>query len=349
MQRQGIDALIVSPSSDLVYLTGHPSHLSERLTAFVVPAKGDPLLVSPKLEAPLARDVAALFALHTWADGDDAYGLLCSLLPAAARRIAVSDQMWSAHLLRLQEALPGVAFSAASRLLAPMRRVKDAAEIASLKRAAAAADAVMAEILATPLLGQTERAIGRMIADLLIAHGHTSADFTIVASGGNSGSPHHAAGERVLHTGDALTLDFGGVFERYYSDITRSVFAGAPPAEYRRIYETVRQAQQAAFETVRPGAACQDIDRAARRVIAAAGYGEYFIHRTGHGLGLDVHEEPYMVEGAAMPLEPGMVFSIEPGVYIPNRYGVRIEDIVVVTETGGERLNHAPRALREIG
>ena len=255
--------------------------------------------------------------------------------------------MWSTHLLHLQARLPAARFTPSAALLAPLRRVKDAAEIAALKRAAAAADAAMADILARPLAGKTEREVGRMIADLLIAHGHSSADFAIVASGGNSGSPHHATGDRVLHEGDALTLDFGGVFDRYFSDITRSVFLGKAPEEYRRIYDVVRQAQQKAFEAVRPGIACQDVDRAARRVISEAGYGEYFIHRTGHGLGLDVHEEPYMVEGNTSPVEPGMVFSDEPGIYIPGRFGVRIEDILVVTAQGAERLNHAPRDLME--
>ncbi len=302
-------------------------------------------MIAPQLEAALARDLATFFSLRTWADGEDPYALVRSVLPTSGRTIAVSDQMWSVHLINFQAALPQATFAPASRVLAPLRRTKDAAELATLKRAAAAADAAMAEILATPLVGRSERAVGRMIADLLIKHGHRTADFTIVASGGNSGSAHHVTGERMLQKGDALTLDFGGVFDDYFSDITRSVFLGEPPAEYRRIYEVVRQAQEQAFQAVRPGVACQDVDRAARRYITAAGFGEYFIHRTGHGLGLDVHEEPYMVEGNSMPLAAGMVFSIEPGVYIPGRYGVRIEDIVLVTETGAERVNHSPRDL----
>ena len=348
MRLHGVDALIVTPSSDLVYLTGHPSHLSERLTAFAVPAAGEPFLVAPRLEAPLAREAATFFSVHTWTDGEDPYALLRSLLPNGLQRVAVSDQMWSVHLLRMQDGLRSASFAPSAPILAPLRRVKDAAEIATLKQAAAAADVTMAGILAQPLAGRSEREVGRAIAELLIEHGHASADFAIVAGGPNSGSPHHATGDRVLRDGDALTLDFGGVFNRYFSDITRSVFIGKAPDEYRRIYEVVRQANQAVFEAVRPGVACQDVDRAARRVINDAGYGEYFIHRTGHGLGLDVHEEPYMVEGNTTVLEPGMVFSDEPGIYIPGRYGVRTEDILVVTERGGERLNNAPRELREL-
>ena len=348
MRRQGIDLLFVSPSSDLVYLIGHHTYSSERLTLFMLPASGDPAMVVPALEAPAARAAATFFSFRTWADGDNPYALMRSLMPAVGRKVAVSDQTWSLHLINIQEALPRTNFVPASRVLAPLRRVKDASEIAALKRAGTAADAAMADILAMPLLGKSEHQVAGLISDLLIKHGHSRADFGIVASGGNSGSPHHVNSDRVLQEGDALTLDFGGVYDDYSSDITRSVFLGAPPDEYRRIYAIVGQAQQAAFEAVRPGVACQEIDRAARRVITAAGYGEYFIHRTGHGLGLDVHEEPYMVEGNTLPLVPGVVFSIEPGIYIPGRFGVRTEDIVFVTESGGERLNAAPRELRAL-
>lgn len=348
MLRQGVDLLFVLPSSDLVYLIGHHTHTSERLTLFMLPASGEPAMVVPALEAPAARAAATFFPFRTWADGENPYALMHSLMMAAGRKIAVSDQMWSMHLLNMQAELPQAAFTPASRLLAPLRRVKDAAEIAALKRAGAAADAAMAEILAMPLLGKSEHQVARLVADLLINHGHSRADFAIVASGPNSGSPHHVNSDRVLQLGDALTLDFGGVFDDYFSDITRTVFLGAPPDEFRRIYEIVGRAQQAAFAAVRPGVACQEIDRAARRVVSEAGYGQYFIHRCGHGLGLDVHEDPYMVEGNALPLQPGMVFSDEPGIYLPGRFGVRTEDAVFVTETGGERLNAAPRELRTL-
>ncbi len=348
MRRQGIDVMLVSPSSDLVYLISHHTHVSERLTLFMLPATGQPVMLAPELEAPLARHLATFFALHTWADGGDPYAAVRSLLPSSGKTIAVSDQLWSLHLLSLQAALPQASFVPASRVVAPLRRIKDSAEVAALRRAAAAADAAMADVLKSPLTGRTEREVAQLVGDRLIAHGHQRVDFAIVGGGPNSGSPHHVTGDRRLEEGDALVLDFGGVLDDYYSDITRSVLLGKPPAEYRRVYDIVREAQEKAFQTVRPGLACQEVDRAARGVISAAGYGEYFVHRTGHGLGLDVHEEPYMVEGNTMPMQPGMVFSIEPGIYIPGRFGVRIEDIVVVTANGAERLNNAPRELPEL-
>ncbi len=346
MRRQGIDVMFVSPSSDLVYLISHHTHVSERLTLFMLPATGQPVMLAPELEAPLARHLATFFTIHTWADGSDPYAAVRSLMPGAGKTIAVSDQLWSLHLLSLQAALPQATFVPASRVLAPLRRVKDGAELAALRRAGAAADAAMADVLKAPLVGRNEREMAQLISDRLIAHGHQHAGFAIVGSGPNSGSPHYVTGGRLIEEGDALVLDFGGVLDDYCSDITRSVFLGKAPAEYRRIYDTVQAAQEKAFQTVRPGVPCQEVDQAARGVISAAGYGQYFIHRTGHGLGLDGHEDPYIVEGNTMPLQPGMVFSIEPGIYLPGRFGVRIEDIVVVTEIGAERLNNAPRDLQ---
>jgi Xaa-Pro aminopeptidase len=348
MRQQGIDLLFVAPSSDLLYLTGHPVHISERLKLFILPASGAPVMVVPELEAPVAQPFATFFSLTTWSDSSDPYAAVRSVLPQPAATIAVTNQMWSVHLLNLQTILPASRFSAAVSILAPLRRIKDAAEITAMRRAAAAADAAMAEIVTMPLAGKTERQVARHIGDLLIAHGHRSVEFAIVGSGPNSGSPHHVTSDRMLQQGDGLVLDFGGILDDYFSDVTRSFFLGEPPAEYRRIYRIVREAQQAAFEAIRPGATCQHVDRAARKVITDAGYGSYFVHRLGHGLGLDVHEEPYMVEGNTLPLQPGMVFSDEPGIYLPGRFGVRIEDAVLATATGAERLNSAPRDLLEL-
>jgi len=346
MHELGIDVLFVAPSSDLVYLSGIHTFTSERLALFVLPANGDPLMVVGQLEASMSQPHATFFALRTWTDGADPYALVRSALPQDCRRIGVTDQIWGIHVLRLQAALSNTTFVSAASVLTPLRQIKDATEIAALRRSGAAADAALADILSRPLIGKSEKQVSREIAELCLAHGHQRAGFGIVASGPNSGAPHHMNSDRLLQKGDAVVLDFGGAYDDYASDITRSVFLGAPPDEYRRIYEVVRQAQEAAFQAVRPGAPCQDVDRAARGVIAAAGYGEYFIHRTGHGLGLDGHEEPYMIEGNTLPLAPGMVFSDEPGIYLPNRFGVRIEDIVVVTESGAGRFNHAPRELR---
>jgi D-alanyl-D-alanine dipeptidase len=344
MRQQGIDYLLVSPSSDSVYLMGRRGILSERLNCLVIPANGDPVMVMPAFESlDLQREQG--MDVRTWQDGENPYALVASLLAAGGRAIAVCDQMWAQHVVPLQEALPGSRFSLASRILTPLRQVKDAEELAALRRAGAAADAVFADLVASPLRGRTERDVARRISDLLIAHGHQAVTFVIVGSGPNGASPHHTLSDRVLQEGDAVVFDYGGLFDNYSSDITRTVFLGRPPEEFRRVYETVRQAQEAAYQVVRPGVACQEIDRAGRRVIAGAGYGQQFIHRLGHGLGIDDHEEPYIIEGNTTALVPGMVFSDEPGIYLGGRFGVRIEDILAVTEQGAERLNSAPREL----
>ena len=227
-----------------------------------------------------------------------------------------------------------------------LRAVKDADEIERLAAAGAAADTSLEEIVQVRFAGRTENEVAADLAALLRKHGHSQVDFTVVGSGPNGANPHHEAGERTIQDGDMVVLDFGGLKDGYGSDTTRTVHVGEPTDEEREVYEIVKQAQQAGFEAVRPGVACQEIDRAARKVIADAGYGEYFIHRVGHGIGVTTHEPPYMVEGEERLIEPGMCFSIEPGIYLPQRFGVRIEDIVVATEDGGRRLNHTHRELR---
>jgi len=230
-----------------------------------------------------------------------------------------------------------------------LRAVKDAEELRRLAAAGAAADAVFEELVTARFSGRTEAEIAAQLAELLKAHGHSTVEFTIVASGPNGANPHHEESDRVVQEGDTVVLDFGGTKDGYGSDMTRTVHVGEPTAEEAEVYEVVRRAQQAAVEAVRIGVACQDVDRAARGVIADAGYGERFIHRTGHGIGLTAHEPPYMVEGENRPIEPGMCFSIEPGIYLPGRFGVRIEDIVVAAEDGAQRLNHTSRELRIVG
>jgi Xaa-Pro aminopeptidase len=229
-----------------------------------------------------------------------------------------------------------------------LRAVKDADEVERLAAAGAAADASLEEIVRLPFAGRRESEVGADLAALLRKHGHSQVDFTVVGSGPNGANPHHEMGERTIEEGDMVVLDFGGLKDGYGSDTTRTVHVGEPSDEEREVFEIVRRAQQTAFEAVRPGAACQDIDRAARNVIGDAGYGEHFIHRVGHGIGLTTHEPPYMVEGETLPIEPGMCFSIEPGIYLPGRFGVRIEDIVTVTESGGRRLNNTGRELRVV-
>ncbi|MFD7289641.1 aminopeptidase P family protein [Streptomyces sp. NPDC059863] len=343
----GLAGVLIAPGPDLTYLTGYrPTADTERLTMLVVAAGQDPVLVVPTLEAPDAARApgAPALTLRDWTDGKDPYGVTAPLLDPAGR-FGVSDNAWAMHLLGLQQALPDTSYTALTEALPMLRAVKDARELDRLAAAGAAADAAYGEILKVRFAGRREREVAADLAALLLEHGHSQVDFTVVGSGPNGADPHHEADDRVIAHGDMVVLDFGGLKYGYGSDTTRTVHVGEPDAEERRVHELVREAQQAGFEAVRPGAACQDVDRAARAVISGAGYGEYFIHRTGHGIGVTTHEPPYMIEGEERPLVPGMCFSVEPGVYLPGRFGVRIEDIVTVTEDGGRRLNNTPREM----
>ncbi|NEE19783.1 aminopeptidase P family protein [Streptomyces sp. SID7499] len=343
----GLAGLLVAPGPDLVWLTGYtPPAVTERLTLLVLAAGQDPVLVVPALEAPDAHRAAgaAALTLRDWTDGKDPYAATAALLGASGR-FGISDNAWALHLLALQQAMPGSSYASLTDALPMLRAVKDEAELDLMAAAGAAADATFEEIRTVPFAGRPESEVAADLDRLLRRHGHEQVDFTIVASGPNGADPHHEAGDRVIARGDMVVLDFGGLRDGYGSDTSRTVHVGEPTDEERRVHDIVREAQEAGFRAVRPGAACQDVDRAAREVIAAAGYGEYFIHRTGHGIGVTTHEPPYMIEGEERPLVPGMCFSVEPGIYLPGRFGVRIEDIVTVTEDGGRRLNTTAREL----
>jgi D-alanyl-D-alanine dipeptidase len=341
----GLAGLLVAPGPDLAYLTGHTPPPLERLTLLVLAPGREPTLVVPTLERLAAEGAPGMDGVERvdWRDGEDPYRLAARLFGPGT--YAISDQTWASHLLELQRAAPGTAFLASSEALPLLRAIKDAQEVALLRSAAAAADAVFEQIVLRPFAGRREIDVAADLDRLLREHEHERVDFTIVGSGPNAASPHHGAGERTIVVGDAVVLDFGGVREGYCSDLTRTVFVGEPGEEERRVYEVVRAAQQAAFEAVRPGVAAQDVDRAARTVIVEAGYGERFVHRTGHGIGLEVHEPPYIVEGNDTVLRAGMTFSDEPGIYLPGRFGVRIEDQIAVTTEGAERLNVVGREL----
>jgi Xaa-Pro aminopeptidase len=346
VERAGLDGLLVAPGPDLAYLTGHAPPPLERLTMLVMAAGRDPLLVVPALERPLAEMApgAAGLGIVDWRDAhDDPYAIVGQAIPPG--RYAITDHTWASHLLALQRTSAERTFVSAGEALPLLRAVKDEQEVERLRAAGSAADAVVAEILGLAFEGRTEREVAQDLARLLREHGHQRADFTTVGSGPNAASSHHDSGDRRIAQGDAVVMDFGGVMDQYCSDITRTVFVGEPTDEQRAVYAIVRAAQQSAFEAVRPGVEAQDVDRAARRVISDAGYGERFVHRTGHGIGLEVHEPPYIVEGNETALEPGMTFSDEPGIYLEGRFGVRIEDQVVVTAAGAERLNEASRDL----
>ncbi|MEU9502398.1 aminopeptidase P family protein [Streptomyces sp. NPDC048196] len=343
----GLAGLLVTPGPDLVWLCGYrPPAVTERLTALLIePGRRSRLLV-PVLEQPDAEHAVGAAALDVsgWSDGADPYAELAEWMRPEGR-YGVSDATWALHLLGLQRSLPGAAYAALTEVLPMLRAVKDAHEVALLAAAGAAADATYEKVLGVRFEGRRESEVAADLTRLLIEHGHSQVDFTVVGSGPNGANPHHEAGERVIEDGDMVVLDFGGLKDGYGSDTSRTVHVGEPSAEERKVHDIVREAQQAAFEAVRPGIACQDVDRVARRVIKAAGYGEYFIHRTGHGIGVTTHEPPYLVEGEHLPLVPGMCFSIEPGIYLPGRFGVRIEDIVTCTESGGRRLNETAREM----
>jgi Xaa-Pro aminopeptidase len=344
----GLTGVLVTPGPDLVYFTGYqPVAITERITMLVLRAARDPAMIVPILERPDADAApgAAALALTDWADGSDPYAATAELLDPRGS-YAISDSAWAMHLLGLEQALPGSAYVSMTSALPMLRAVKDAEELERLAAAGESADATFGQIVGVRFAGRRERDIAADLAGFLRDHGHSEVDFTVVGSGPNGANPHHEQSERMIEEGDMVVLDFGGLQDGYGSDTTRTVHVGEPTEEERAVFEIVRRAQQAAFEAVRPGIACQEIDRVARKVITDAGYGEYFIHRTGHGIGLTTHEPPYMVEGETRPLEPGMCFSIEPGIYLPGRFGVRIEDIVTVTEDAGRRLNNTSHELQ---
>jgi Xaa-Pro aminopeptidase len=338
----GLTGVLVTPGPDLVYFTGYqPTAITERITMLVLQTAREPSLVVPVLERPDAEEAPGVAAttLTDWTDGSDPYTATAALLDPAGR-YAISDSAWAMHLLGLQQHLPQSSYTSMTETLPMLRATKGEDELARLASAGAAADATFEEIVKVRFAGRTERELGDDLARLLRAHGHSQVDFTVVGSGPNGANPHHEVSERVIEDGDMVVLDFGGLKDGYGSDTTRTVHVGEPTSEERTVFEVVREAQQTAFDAVRPGITCQDIDRAARKLITDAGYGDQFIHRTGHGIGLTTHEPPYMVEGETRELVPGMCFSIEPGIYLAGRFGVRIEDIVTVTETGGRRLNN---------
>jgi Xaa-Pro aminopeptidase len=350
MRQQGLDLLLVAPGSDLFYLLGGRGHISERMTLLVLQRDGRPGLLIGALEATAFQAWSGEVDLHVWRDHESPTAMLeRAIAPAGIRTIGVSEQLWSIFLLRLQATYGAARWSSAGAVLRELRIVKDADELAIMREASRRTDMVWERFVREPLVGLTERQAATRLTALLAEQGMPPSFETIVASGPHGASPHHEPGERVIQAGDALVCDFGGLLEGYCSDITRTAHVGPPDDEFRSVYALVQQAQEAAFRSIHPGQPCEAVDAAAREVIEAAGHGQHFIHRTGHGLGIDIHEEPYIVAGNAQPLATGMVFSDEPGVYLPGRFGVRIEDIVVVTEAGAERLNNCSRDLAVVG
>ncbi len=339
----GVDALCLSLGSDLPYLTGYAAMMSERLTMLVLPVDGDAVLVVPELEAPRVDTSHGIFGLRPWGETEDPVAVVDRLL-GGADVVAIGEETWSTFLLGLQQRDEHRTWIGAGAMMSGLRVIKSDAEISALRTAAAVADGVQMALRSQQWSGRSERDVSNEIRDRLIRGGHESAKFAIVGSGPNGASPHHEASSRVIQRGDAVVCDIGGHQDGYASDTTRMFVVGEPPSGFDDAFEVLREAQQAAVEHVRPGVTAESVDQAARGVIADAGYGEYFIHRTGHGIGMDTHEHPYIVEGNETVLEPGMAFSIEPGIYLPGEWGMRLEDIVVVTDGGTERLNTTDRS-----
>jgi Xaa-Pro aminopeptidase len=353
MGELGVDALLLSHGADLPWLTGYRAMPLERLTLLVLPRDGEAVLIVPALEAPRVPDTAGMIALRPWAETEDPIALAAGLLgPARHATYGISDRAWAQSLLALQASLPDAQFEAASRVTSPLRAVKDSSEIAALRAAAQAADSVAVVLQSgeIPLAGRSEAQVSDALSMGLLAAGHRRVNFAIVGSGPNGASPHHEPGERVIEPGDTVVCDFGGEYVLdddvgYCSDITRTVAVGEPGAQVRDTYAVLLAAQQGAVDAVRPGVTAEHVDAVARAVITEAGLGEYFIHRTGHGIGIEEHEDPYVVAGNDTALVVGHAFSIEPGIYFPGRFGMRLEDIVVVGEDGAVPLNTVDHSL----
>ena len=352
VRESGLDALLLTPGPDLRYVTGYDAKQLERLTCLAVPADSDPFLLVPALElkAAQASPAGALdLEILTWGETADPFAMVSAAL-GNPRSVALSDRMWALHVLQFAGLFPNAQEYLASTVLSPLRMRKSAAEIAALRKAGEAIDRVHATVPDWLVPGRTERQVGARIAEAILAEGHAQVDFTIVGSGPNGASPHHEVSDRVIEDGDVVVVDIGGTMPSgYCSDCTRVYAVGHAPDEFTAYYEVLKRAQEAATLHVRPGVSAESVDQTAREIIAEAGYGEWFIHRTGHGIGLESHEDPYIVEGNTLPLDPGMAFSIEPGIY-PGPNGARIEDIVVCAEpsvagAGFLRMNNAPRDL----
>ena len=342
MDALGVDVLLLSHGADLPWLTGYRAMPLERLTLLVLPLVGDPVLVVPGLEAPRVPGAGDLFGLRPWSDAEDPLDLVVDLVrPSAAGRFALSDRAWSTTVLALQARLPDARWVDASTVTSPIRAVKDDAELAALRAAGAAADRV-ATVLQSggiPLIGRTEAAVSADLGAMLVAEGHSAVNFAIVGSGPNAASPHHEPGGRVIGRAETVVCDFGGTLSLdgdvgYCSDITRTVVTGTPSAEVRDCYDVLLGAQQAAVGAARAGVTASSVDKVARDAIEASGYGHLFVHRTGHGIGIEEHEDPYLVVGNDDVLVPGHAFSVEPGIYQPGRFGMRLEDIVVIGPDG---------------
>lgn len=346
MLEAGVDTLLLSLGADLPWLTGYEAMPLERLTMLVLPVDGDATLIIPKLEALRVEQDPELFAMRQWTELESPTMIVADLV-GARTNIGISDRCWATFVLDLQAKMPKARWRPSSQVTSPIRMRKDDAEMDALRAASVAIDRVALQLHSgeIALIGRSEADVSAEISRRIIDEGHDKVNFAIVASGPNAASCHHHAGPRIIEAGEVVLCDFGGTMAQYCSDITRCVYTGEPTAEFSEMYDALMASNAAGVAAGTIGTPCQEVDRASRRVLDDAGYGEYFIHRTGHGIGMEEHEDPYMVEGNSLPLEHGHAYSVEPGVYIPGKWGARLEDIVIATNDGPESLNHADHRL----
>ncbi len=356
MEADGVDALLLSVGSDLPYFSGYEAMPLERITMLVVPREGDATLVVPELEIPRVHERPDVFSIQGWGETQDPIAMIAALAGSAAH-VAVGDHMWAGFLVDLTQAMPSTTFRRASTITSPIRSVKDAEEVERLRAASAAVDRIAARLQGgdIELVGKTEAEVSAELGRQIVDEGHDRVNFAIVAAGENAASPHHHAGDRVIRAGEVVLCDFGGTMVGddgigYCSDITRCVWTdGNPDRELLEAYAILHEAQAAGVKSATVGTPAQDVDRITRQKIVDGGYGSHFIHRTGHGIGVEAHEDPYIVEGNTQPLEHGHAFSIEPGIYIPGKWGIRLEDIVVASDSGPDPLNLVDHQLAVLG
>ena len=349
MVSQSVDTVLLSVGHDLPYLTGYTAMPLERLTMLALHRGGTPLLFVPRLEAPRVAEMPGLFEIVPWDETVEPLDLVAAACSGSST-IAIGDQTWARFLVGLSHRLPGVRWERAVDVVGDLRMRKSSAEVEALRAAAEAVDAIAAELQSghIPLIGRTEAEVSADLSQRILARGHQKVNFAIVAAGENAASPHHHPGSRVIQPDEVVLCDFGGTMNGYCSDITRCVVTGEIPSEVADAYEVLMSAQSAGVAAGQIGVRCEEVDSTTRQIITEGGYGEYFVHRTGHGIGMEEHEDPYMVSGDVRLIEEGFAYSVEPGIYIPNTWGLRLEDIVVATAEGPLSLNQADHNLHSV-
>lgn len=351
LRSDGVDAIFTCTPITMGYLHGFHEGGGERFLTLAVRADGSTRMICPGLSATQARR-SGIEDVRPWNDGEDPAAHFRQLADDWNLRsaiIAVEDDMPAYMLLQMQDALPAALLKPGQQIISRLMRVKEPFEIELMRRAGKIADDALPAAIRAIKPGATELDVEEALMTEMRRLGGRP-NFCIVATGANGAEPHHASDGTKIKDGDVVVLDYGCIVNGYLSDITRTVCCGAASDEAKRIYDIVLQAHHAGRTVIRPGVPCQDVDRAARKVIDGAGYGEFFMHRTGHGIGMRGHEEPFIIEGNELPLAPGHCFSVEPGIYLPGKFGVRIENIVTCTENGLDSLNAEPaNSLVEIG